>query len=171
PHACQKPYAVARRLQRCVRPRSGAKPEFLLPMHPEAGRTFVGTRLRLSLATAPVKGASLLVCNGQDTDALSADGVHDIVWETTDQLFPHGAIHQRCSFRIFQDLQHGAFDLVQKRLAESCTARIVVTCRVIEFLLCHRMEGHLAIHVNRALASRKTSSAARGVAAPVSSSS
>src|SRR5687768_1647071 len=103
--------------------------------------TFVGTRPRLSLATTPVKGSSLPVRNGQDTDAFSAYGVQDIVRETTDELFPHGAVHQRCGFRIGQDLRHGAFDLVQKRLAESWTARIVVACRVIEFLLCHRMEG------------------------------
>ena len=61
--------------------------------------------------------------------------------------------------------------LLSKQSTMSWTARIVVAGRVIELLLCHRMEGHLAIHVNRALAPRKTSSAARELAAPVSSSS
>src|SRR5438093_13396934 len=129
-------------MQAGVRLRSGEKPALPPTSTPASGNDTSRHQTALSPATTPVKGAPLLVCNGQDTDIFSAYGVHDAVGETTDQLFPHGAVHQRCGFRVFQDLRHGTFNLVQERLAEPWTARIVVAGRVIEFLLGHRMEGH-----------------------------
>src|SRR5262249_26902179 len=81
------------------------------------------------------------VCNGQDTDACRAYGIHNAIWETADELFPYDAVYQWCGFRVCYNLDHGAFDLIQKRLAESWTKHIVVAGRVIEFLLGHRMEG------------------------------